>query len=107
MKTIRAVGAFLTGAILSTVLYYGLRSPADGPGERSPAPLSELRAGAATTPADSRVRAAEGLLRQRPQSPDGYNLLASAYMQKARETGDFGFNKKAEAALAESFRLAS
>jgi tetratricopeptide (TPR) repeat protein len=106
MKTFRVVGAFLFGAILSTALYYGLRSPTPSAGERSPAPPSELSAGAATTPADSRVRAAEGRIKQRPQNPDGHNLLASAYMQKARETGDSGFNKKAEAALAESFRVA-
>ena len=36
----------------------------------------------------------------------GYNLLAAAYMQKAREAEDFGINERASEALDRSLRLA-
>ena len=58
------------------------------------------------SPADARLRAAEGQVRLAPERPDGYNLLASAYMQKARETGHFAYNARAGAALDDSERVA-
>lgn len=51
------------------------------------------------SPADRRIQAAQAMTERAPQKPDGYLLLSSAYMQKARETGDFSFNSRAEAAL--------
>lgn len=59
-----------------------------------------------STPADLRIRAGENQIKLAPGKPDGYNLLAVGYAQKARETGDFDFNKKAEEALAKSFSVA-
>jgi tetratricopeptide (TPR) repeat protein len=58
------------------------------------------------TPADLRIKAAQSKIEQAPDEPDGYNLLASAYSQKARETGDADFNAKTEAALARSLEVA-
>ena len=60
----------------------------------------------AATPADAHIRAAKRATEEHPQKPEGFNLLASAYMQKARETNDFGFNSRAEAALGRSLELA-
>ncbi|MEP6718640.1 MAG: tetratricopeptide repeat protein [bacterium] len=54
------------------------------------------------TPADSRIQVAQQAIAQSPNKPEGYNQLASAFMQKARETGDFGFNARAEGALIRS-----
>lgn len=48
---------------------------------------------------DRQIQIAERRIKQLPAAADGYNLLAAAYLQKARETGDFGFNARAEAAL--------
>ncbi|HEY6328077.1 MAG TPA: tetratricopeptide repeat protein, partial [Blastocatellia bacterium] len=48
---------------------------------------------------------AEELIRRHPSSADAYNQLASAYLQKARETGDFSLNDKAEAAITKAQRL--
>lgn len=56
------------------------------------------------TPADREIRAAQAIIKRAPKLPAGYNLLASAYMQKARETGDFGYNARAEEALKHSFQ---
>lgn len=58
-----------------------------------------------STPADLRVQKAQQVISQAPNKPDGYNQLASAFMQKARETGDFGFNKRAEGALLRSLEV--
>lgn len=59
-----------------------------------------------STPADLRIRAAQIKIEQGPNQPDGYNLLASAYSQKARETGDFSLNADAEAALNRALEIA-
>ncbi len=59
-----------------------------------------------STPADQRIKAAQSKIRQSRNEPDGYNLLASAYSQKARETGDFSFNAKVEEALTRSLEIA-
>lgn len=58
------------------------------------------------TPADLRIEAAQNKIKLAPNEPDGYNLLASAYSQKARETGDFSLNAKAEGALSRSLEVA-
>ena len=56
--------------------------------------------------ADRQISRAQDLIRRSPSRPDGYNLLASAYIQKARETGDFSLNAKAEAAINKSLEVA-
>ena len=56
------------------------------------------------TPADRQIRLAEARIKNLA-SPEGYSLLAAAYMQKARETGDFGFNARAESALNRSLEI--
>ena len=71
---------------------------------KAPAALVEYSPGANRTPGDRSIRAAQGLIERAPSNPKGYNLLASAFMQKARETGDFSLNARAEAALKESFK---
>lgn len=57
------------------------------------------------TPADRLVKAAEALIAGRPRDARGYNQLCAAYMQKARETGDFIFYARADAALRRSIEL--
>lgn len=51
------------------------------------------------TPADRQLRAARGMVEREPRAAKGYNLLAAAYMQKAREAEDFSVNAKAMEAL--------
>lgn len=58
------------------------------------------------TAADGFIRMAQNTIKSFPKEPKGYNLLASAFIQKARETGDFSFNARAESALDHSFRVA-
>ena len=66
--------------------------------------MQPLNAG--TTAADRQIQLAEARIKNLPASPAGYNLLADAYMQKARETGDFGFNARAETILSRSLEIA-
>jgi tetratricopeptide (TPR) repeat protein len=54
---------------------------------------------------DQRILRAQQLVEQMPKQSAGYNQLASAYMQKARETANFVFNEKAEDAIARSLAV--
>jgi tetratricopeptide (TPR) repeat protein len=89
------VGLVVTGAIARK---YVLKQAA-------PSESNVSTGSARPSPADARIRAAEEKIRQSPDSPDGYNLLSSAYAAKARETGDFSLNAKAEEALTRSFEI--
>jgi tetratricopeptide (TPR) repeat protein len=59
-----------------------------------------------TTMADKHIKSAQGIIETQSADPKGYNMLSAAFMQKARETGDFSFNARAEEALKHSFRVA-
>jgi tetratricopeptide (TPR) repeat protein len=54
---------------------------------------------------DQRIVRATQLIEMTPDKCDGYNQLASAYMQKARETADFHFNANAADAITRSFAV--
>jgi tetratricopeptide (TPR) repeat protein len=56
--------------------------------------------------ADRNISAAQSIIKSRPEVPEGFNLLAAAFMQKARETGDFSYNARAEEAIRQSFKVA-
>ena len=107
MKALRIVLLLAGAAGLVTVVVFGVRAisdPARPAGEISPRQsTAETRK---ATPADLRIRAGEGQIKLGPDKPEGYNLLASAYMQKARETGESGFNARAEEALGRSLEIA-
>jgi tetratricopeptide (TPR) repeat protein len=57
------------------------------------------------TPADRLVAAAQAVVSRSPRAANGYNQLCAAYMQKARETGDFLYYARADAALRRSLEL--
>ena len=54
---------------------------------------------------DQRILRAMRVIEKMPNSADGYNQLASAYMQKARETADFDLNTNAEEAITRSLSV--
>ncbi len=54
---------------------------------------------------DQRILRAQQSITKFPNSADGYNQLASAYMQKARETADFSLNANADAAITRSLAV--
>ena len=55
--------------------------------------------------ADQRILHAQESISKSPKSADGYNQLASAYMQKARETADFSLNANAGDAITRSLAV--
>lgn len=66
-----------------------------------------MPAGQIATPADKQINTAYSAIERLPSDPRGFNQLSAAFMQKARETGDFSLNVRAEAALQQSFSLRS
>lgn len=60
---------------------------------------------AAPSKADQRILRAVRAIERMPGRADGYNQLASAYMQKARETADFDLNAKADDAITRSLEV--
>src|SRR5262245_11746729 len=87
----------ITVAARKILVYYSAA------GHRELADVNRGEANAFRTSADALIQKARQAVSQSPDTPDGYNLLASAFMQKARESGDFSFNSGAEAALNRSF----
>lgn len=54
---------------------------------------------------DQHILRAQQSITKFPNRADGYNQLASAYMQKARETADFSFNAHANDAITHSLAV--
>lgn len=54
---------------------------------------------------DQRILRAQQSVAKFPKSADAYNQLASAYMQKARESGNFAFNANANDAIDHSLAV--
>ena len=55
--------------------------------------------------ADQRIFRAKLLIERMPNKAEGYNQLAAAYMQKARETSDFAFNAAANDSIHKSLAI--
>jgi tetratricopeptide (TPR) repeat protein len=88
---------------LSVQLFHSRRilsSPAS-----SLSPVASPATVATETPADRAIRAAETAVSAQPQQSAGYVALATAYMQKARESGDAGYYGRAEAAVQRALSL--
>ena len=88
---------FLSAAILVTGIcaVRSIYKPSSTALENS-TPLSKV---------DQRILRAQQSIAKFPNSADAYNQLASAYMQKARETADFSFNAHADAAITRSLTV--
>jgi len=89
-----ALGAF-------GLLARGDRTEGTGPSVR--ASLPSLPPPSATT--DQRIAALQQTVRMAPHVADGYSLLAGAYAQKVRETGDASFYNRAAGALRTALAL--
>lgn len=68
--------------------------------------LQPVKTNNQATMGDRNISAAQGIIKIQPDDPKGYNMLSAAFMQKARETGDFSFNGRAEESLKRSFGVA-
>ena len=106
MKAVRLILIAIAGASVLALAAFALTSVVRYGSSRSSLQPQPANAALESTPADLRIRAGESQIKFGPDKPEGYNLLASAWMQKARETGDFGLNAKADEALNNSLRVA-
>src|SRR5687767_8188536 len=90
MKTQKIVALLLTGVGLLAIGVVGFRSPEP-----------------ATPPskADERILQAVRAIERMPDRSEGYNRLAAAYMQKAKEASDFDLNSKADEAIKRSLEV--
>ena len=106
MKTTRTLIFGAIGIGVLVVVAVAFRGGLNYTRHSKPANSNEVStARTPATPADARIRAAEAMITQAGDKPDGHNLLASAYMQKARETGDFTLNARADAALSRALEI--
>lgn len=105
----RKVVLILGGIIISVpVIVLGLRAASKSPRPENRTERKwEINAGSIATPADKLIGTAQTLIEKLPSDPRGFNLLAAAFMQKSRETGDFSLNNKAEEAVNRSLALSS
>ncbi|HEX8367735.1 MAG TPA: tetratricopeptide repeat protein [Pyrinomonadaceae bacterium] len=100
---------FLTifgGVFIGIVVALIVMAVAKTAGSRPEAALLEPVKTNQATATDRNIKAAQGVIEKQPDNPTGYNMLSAAFMQKARETGDFSLNARAEESLKHSFRIA-
>lgn len=96
----------IPGVIIGIILVFMVTAVTKPAAPPEAALLEPVKNDKTATLSDRNISAAQGLIEKQPADPKGYNLLAGAFMQKARETGDFSFNGRAEESLKHSFRVA-
>jgi tetratricopeptide (TPR) repeat protein len=94
------VGIFI-GAVVALIIMAVSRTATSRPEADLLQPFKTERA----TASDRNIKSAQAAIEKQPDNPTGFNMLAAAFMQKARETGDFSLNARAEESLKHSFRV--
>lgn len=108
MKDIRNKFLIITGIVLGVLaVVAGIRAVSNRAPRLETARPKPIAVTSRQTASDRQVRAALLEIERAPANSNGYNLLCAAYLKKARETGDFSFNAKAETALKRSFELSA
>lgn len=95
----------LTGVVL-TFIVMAVSKTGTRPEAALLEPVVSAGAGPSAVMSDRNVASAQSLIEKQPDDARGYNMLSAAFMRKARETGDFSFNARAEEALKHSLRVA-
>src|SRR4051812_48950296 len=100
-----AAGAAFAAMLAVLTLAMGAgRGDAPVPADAGRAAAPDAPAPSATT--DERIAILQATVRAQPRRADGYTLLAGAYRQKVRETGDASYYAKAGGLVARALRLA-
>ena len=109
MKNIRNKLLIIIGIVLGGLaVIIGIRAVLPGTPRPEELPHQKpVALNSQATVSDRQFQVIQNAIERAPADPKGYNLLCAAYMKKARETGDFGFNARAETALDRSFELNS
>jgi pentatricopeptide repeat protein len=93
-------------AVLVLVLGTGRGGGGVGPSADAAALRAAPDAPSPRATTDQRIRILQDTVRADPRRADGYVLLADAYAQKVRETGDAGYYVRADAVLRRALHLA-
>lgn len=101
MKTIKLAALLLTSFSVVALGAIALRSSFNSQSN----PDASASASSASDRTDKRILRAKQIIEKMPDKSEGYNQLASAYMQKARETANFDFNADANDAITRSLRV--
>jgi tetratricopeptide (TPR) repeat protein len=98
--------------LISFVATFAVALPVFVLAARGGSPPAPSQAAAALPPApapnastDKRIDALQATVRAAPRRADGWTLLAGAYLQKVRETGDAGYYARAEGAVDRALTL--
>ncbi|HVF92533.1 MAG TPA: tetratricopeptide repeat protein [Blastocatellia bacterium] len=94
----------IVGFGLLAIIVLGGRGESDR-SAKTPVAREESPPESSQTLGDRLVRKAEQEIARAPERADGFNRLCAAFMQRARETGDFGYTSRAEAALKRSLEI--
>src|SRR3954452_15870751 len=100
---IAAAAAFAAMLALLVAVMGAGRDPVGATAARRLAMTPDAPRPGATT--DQRIAVLQATVRAQPTRADGYTLLAGAYRQKVRETGDATFYAKADGVVARALRL--
>ncbi|MGI9068862.1 MAG: tetratricopeptide repeat protein [Pyrinomonadaceae bacterium] len=95
----------ITGVFAALILVLGIQAVVRLASKRETLGQPALGLNERATPADRQIGAAQGVIERAPKSSGGYNLLAAAYMQKARETADSSYYARTEAVLKRSLEI--
>jgi tetratricopeptide (TPR) repeat protein len=98
--------------LISFVATFAVALPVFVLAARDGSPRAASEAAAALPPAptpnastDKRISTLQATVRAAPKRADGWTLLAGAYLQKVRETGDAGFYARAQGAVDRALTL--
>ena len=101
MKKIKPAAILFISFTVLGLGVIGIRSLLRSTASKVSSPAESIK----LTKVDQRIIRAQQLIEKTPNKSDGYNQLASAYMQKARETNDFAFNASADDAISRSLSV--
>jgi tetratricopeptide (TPR) repeat protein len=93
--------AAIAASFALALVVFGLLSRSSAP---APAPSPASAAGSIPRTTDARIAGLQAAIRAEPGKAGSYALLADAYLQKVRESGDASFYARAQGALAEGRR---
>lgn len=96
----------IPGILLGFILFLIITAISKSASAPPAALMQSVNSSGQATAADKQIQSAQSAIQKNSSDPRGYNILAAAFMQKARETGDFSFNARAEESLKESFKIA-
>ncbi|MGI8642060.1 MAG: tetratricopeptide repeat protein [Pyrinomonadaceae bacterium] len=102
MKKIKANFLSLVALVFSGILIFAAGGCVKQDASKAESAASSS---AVTLTGDAEIDAAQKVIEKMPNAANGYNILAIIYIRRARETGDFSLNSKAQIAIDRALEL--